>query len=139
MPIQTSSWFTRCTPDTSPSFYNKGGREFESPVLLDVDALPSMATSADLDGDRDSDLVVSSWSSGEILILRNEGNRVFGAPMRYPVGWKYTLGDLDGDDDIDIVSDTDDSSMRCHVKFREMAHLQSRRKSLQGISCTKRF
>ncbi len=68
---------------------------------------------ADLDGDGDLDLAVTTVETQDrLVILKNEGNATFAAPILYPTGSRpsfVTASDLDGDSDVDLVVSNFDS------------------------------
>lgn len=65
---------------------------------------------ADIDGDGDLDIVAGSSLSfsNQVTIRLNNGNGTFGPRVQYDTGdggaWSFGLGDLDGDGDLDIVT-----------------------------------
>ncbi len=66
--------------------------------------LPGICT-ADLDGDGDTDVILPSICTDEIVVLFNNGNGTFGNAEYYEVGSRPTsiaAGDLDGNGTIDL-------------------------------------
>ncbi len=75
------------------------------PVSIDGGDASDVAI-ADMDGDSDSDIVISCSRNGSIGVLSNDGNGVFSNPVHYPVGGspeRLDLFDIDGDSDSDVV------------------------------------
>ena len=66
--------------------------------------------SADIDADGDLDLLVTKdFFQNDVVVLRNNGNGTFSAPVTVRVGnnpSSVVAGDLDGDGDIDIATGT---------------------------------
>jgi len=90
-------------------YRNLGDWRFEDITASAGAALPGIAASgcvmADVDGDRDLDLIVNSVAQGTFLLL-NDGHAHFhsaGAPLNYlRAGMTATLADIDGDGDLDL-------------------------------------
>lgn len=94
-----------------------GGGAFDAPEVVQTDnynyGWTSSLHGADVDGDGDPDLVISSWLDDYVAWVPNLGNGIFGTPQRLPEG-EFTFEgeatpealpvDLDGDGDIDIVA-----------------------------------
>ncbi|HEX9913042.1 MAG TPA: FG-GAP-like repeat-containing protein, partial [candidate division Zixibacteria bacterium] len=60
---------------------------------------------ADLDGDTDLDLAVANYNSGNVSILKNNGDGTFQDTVNYGVGdypQSIFCADLDGDTDLDL-------------------------------------
>lgn len=84
-----------------------GSGMFAQQVTYSCDGGPAMLHSSDLDGDGDMDLAATSYDSGDLSILFDDGEGVFSSPVNYSIGVDaHTLGifasDLDGDGDIDL-------------------------------------
>ncbi len=96
-------------------FENQGGWRFESHLLQELSGAIN-AEIADLDGDRDLDIVTlvsQEWE--EIYVLVNDGRgtftptRIFGASNEdFGSSW-MSLADLDGDGDADVVYSNGDA------------------------------
>ena len=85
---------------------NLGDGTFADKAFLPVRSLVRSIDSGDLDGDGNSDIVVSTIFQS-VLVLRNQGNSTF-TPTPVATGEtndsSVRVGDLDGDGDLDIVS-----------------------------------
>jgi hypothetical protein len=85
---------------------NEGRLDFRE-VGLPVPAAPSRLIAADLDGDRDQDLVIGDLATDLVLVLRNEGAGRFapisGLFMTHAPGL-LTAFDFDGDGDLDLAT-----------------------------------
>ena len=83
-------------------FENKGGGNYDTtwkiPVLAKV---PFRLKVADVDGDADDDLIISTQSSG--LFLENQGGS-FSTPVKLTNAFRpqFTYGDFDGDKKVDV-------------------------------------
>lgn len=94
---------------------NRGDGTFDGPVYLPAAAPagPQRRITADVDGDRDLDIVTSNYDSKFISILRNRGNASFEPEAPVPVERVYHVefADVDADGDVDIalvtMSDSD--------------------------------
>ncbi len=67
---------------------------------------PIGVAAADVDGDNDVDLAVACDAVGAVMLLRNNGNGTFAAPVSIPVGPQpddIAAGDLNGDGRPDLV------------------------------------
>ncbi|HMN95058.1 MAG TPA: VCBS repeat-containing protein [Phycisphaerales bacterium] len=74
---------------------------------------PQQILAADIDGDGDLDLVVTSIGSGRVSVLINRGDGTFRPEIGYkppsvsgtqPAVTNSAIGDMDGDGDLDIIS-----------------------------------
>jgi len=88
-------------------FANKRRGIFEEAVSTWKIGWATLALSAaDLDGDRDVDLVLSNLGDCEnVCVMRNDGSGTFGEPAYFSAGIDpiaITCADFDGDGDIDI-------------------------------------
>lgn len=100
---------------------NNGNGTFAHEVLHDIGHTPFSVAIGDLDGDNDNDLAVThdgaKFGDSFVSVLLNLGNAVFDPPTQYDTGDRscsVALGDLDGDDDLDLAvgnADSDDVSV----------------------------
>ncbi len=91
---------------------NDGTGHFADPVTYD--AAPhgsvSSARTADMDGDGDLDIVASMGFNDAVVVLSNDGSGAFTltSAVTFSTLWgdpfPLDLGDLDGDDDIDVLA-----------------------------------
>ncbi|MCU0425362.1 MAG: FG-GAP-like repeat-containing protein [Candidatus Kapabacteria bacterium] len=92
---------------------NNGTASFSAaglPFPLSLGANPRAIALGDVDGDGDLDIATGNSTSNDVAVLINNGAASFtfavGSP--YPVGgnapWGITMGDFDGDGDIDIAT-----------------------------------
>src|SRR5688572_28151021 len=73
---------------------------------------PLRVLAADVDGDRDLDLITANQGIGDIFVLLNEGGEKFGRARSFAAGTFATdmaASDLDGDGDMDLVASTQGS------------------------------
>ena len=95
-------------PDQVDVLFNTRTGAFGPPVRIALGAAGNASvsvTAADLDGDYKPDLVASPGNH-QLLILRNSGGGVFEEALSPPVpGHAATLADVDGDGDLDVVTD----------------------------------
>jgi VCBS repeat protein len=91
--------------------FNEGQLRFDSPSFYPTGFGPGLVIAADLDGDGRLDLVTANsedlMQSGDdsISVLKNRGHGAFGPPVDYQgVGGKILPADLDGDQDIDLIT-----------------------------------
>lgn len=88
--------------------FGNGNGSFQSPdVYSAYGGNPYHITSADVDLDYDLDLIFIDRYIGFLVILPNNGDGTFGSPHVISVGSTpegVAAGDLDGDEDIDIVT-----------------------------------
>src|SRR3989304_1266962 len=92
---------SQLNPDTIP---------FAPVVNYSVGGCHTTVFCADLDGDGDLDLAVSNIYSGNVSILKNNGDGTFQAKVDYGTGaypYRLARGDLDGDGDGDLVAAND--------------------------------
>jgi hypothetical protein len=90
-------------------FLNDGNGGFAAPELLaPIPGRPDGASVIDLDGDDDLDIVLVQAAGDEIVVLENEGGASFADAVTY--GGESSayfilsaFGDVDGDEDLDIV------------------------------------
>jgi enediyne biosynthesis protein E4 len=100
-----------CSPDgPNALFRNRGGWKFENVTARAGVACPNFSTTscalADIDGDADLDLIVSSFGNGT-LIFYNDGSGRFapsGQELLNPrrAAMSMALADIDGDGDLDL-------------------------------------
>lgn len=88
---------------------NKGGGGFKPATHFATGNNPYDVKLGDLDGDRDLDMVVSNSGSSSLTVLLNNGSGAFtpasGSPFAVGVSpGGLSLGDFDGDGDLDISS-----------------------------------
>ncbi|WP_019503852.1 VCBS repeat-containing protein [Pleurocapsa sp. PCC 7319] len=108
---------SNATNNTISILFNDGQGVFAVPVDFSTGKEPLINTPVDLDGDGDLDIITSNQDSvnlntaiftgDTISILRNNGEGEFAAPETLTVGegvFLVATGDLDGDDDLDIVT-----------------------------------
>ena len=94
--------------ERSVSFNDGTGTAFINPVVIATGATGFM-DAGDIDGDGDIDIVAPT-NSGDIRILRNNGNGTFAAPVTVSFSGtifsasSVTLGDFDGDGDLDAAA-----------------------------------
>ncbi len=91
-------------------FENSGHGRFLSPAMLPTAPGPSFVAIADLDGDGDDDLAVTS-SASTLAVHRNAGDGTFGPSE--PAGdsggtESLAIADLDGDGDLDVAASRTD-------------------------------
>jgi FG-GAP-like repeat len=104
------------------SVHSDGSLFLDAPKTLNVGSEPDAISAADLDGDKQTDLVVSNYGDGTVSVLLNQGipalNNVgvgiikFGPAEAFAAGSHLTdvaVGDLDGDTFPDLIV-TDASS-----------------------------
>ncbi|MCI0583936.1 MAG: FG-GAP-like repeat-containing protein, partial [Chloroflexi bacterium] len=78
---------------------------FSDPVEVAAISLPTSVLAVDFDRDGDIDLAVTSELTGDLSVLRGDGNGAFGAPVDYSVGVapsEAAPGDFNGDGFADI-------------------------------------
>lgn len=90
---------------------NDGAGAFVTVAGMAVGVNPRGIAIGDLDSDGDPDVVVAdsgiSQDTSTIAVLLNNGNGTFTAAARWATGWgpeSVTLGDLDGDGDLDAAT-----------------------------------
>jgi ankyrin repeat protein len=79
--------------------------DFATAVNYGAGDMPVLVFCADLDGDRDLDLAVTNYYSGNVSILKNNGDGTFQTKVDYGVGsspLSVFCADLDGDTDLDL-------------------------------------
>lgn len=87
-------------------FKNDGSGTFTGPTLIKAGTGPIAATSFDLDGDNDLDLMTANYFGDDITILLNLGSETFDIPVHIATGVTPTdiaSPDLDKDGDLDLV------------------------------------
>lgn len=83
---------------------------FSPPVNYSTERYPVSVFFADLDGDKDLDLIAATWphdSPENISVLKNNGDGTFGSAVDYPSGnlpYSVFVADLDGDSDLDLAT-----------------------------------
>lgn len=94
-------------------FKNKstpGNISFDSKVDFQAGYIPHAVYAGDFDGDGKPDLATANFGDNSVSIIRNNGannNLSFEFNIDYLAGtapWSITIGDLDGDKKVDIVS-----------------------------------
>jgi hypothetical protein len=104
----------------------------------DVGFEPSSVVSADLDGDGDIDLATANNSSGNISVLRNNGDETHAARVDYPAGggqFFLMAADLDSDSDIDLATANGNGNWELRTAQRESPR---RGWEFQSVGCVKR-
>jgi hypothetical protein len=93
-----------------------GSGGFADAVLLQPDLGPVAVAAGDLDGDGNMDLASLNTTTQDVSVLLGDGTGGFAAAMHYPIypfesvvdfnpwPWGLTLGDVDGDGSLDIVT-----------------------------------
>ena len=100
--------FVDLATEQSVTFNNRTGTAFINPVAISTGATGFM-DAGDIDGDGDIDIVAPT-NSGDIRILRNNGNGTFAAPVTVSFSGtifsasSVALGDYDGDGDLDAAA-----------------------------------
>jgi hypothetical protein len=100
--------------DVVSVLFNQGGGAFAPYVNLPAGPSPQFLVAGDLDGDGDLDLAVANQAQvgvnatqpPEVDVLLNRGNGTFAAPVAHPIAaepWGLLLGDLDGDNQPDLI------------------------------------
>lgn len=95
---------------------NNGDATFATPTIYDDTYFGKQVVAGDLDGDRDIDLVISGHHGedqsnvdplkNKLAVMLNDGNGTFSSVLPFPAGlWQkdLKLGDIDADNDLDIV------------------------------------
>jgi len=121
--IVTANWGS--PPSTPPSFsvlLGKGDGSFAAPVNTPNPGLSGSVTLGDVDGDGDLDMVTeyrSRYSSGvSTAFLLGNGDGSFAAPLVFPSSRSVmALRDLDGDGDLDLLTDSSTSSSSVAVSL----------------------
>ncbi|MBU8869510.1 MAG: VCBS repeat-containing protein [Gemmatimonadales bacterium] len=89
-------------------FISNGDRYFEHYVLYETAARSTNVIAADLDGDDDMDLAVTSQGNQSVSVLMNYGDGTFAPAVHYPAtGCNLTdlfAVDMDGDLDPDLIA-----------------------------------
>ena len=94
---------------------NLGQGRFDDPVRYEVAGKPYTLFARDLDGDADPDVLVIFGESSSVGVLRNRGDGSFDAPTYFSVGSspfsrvRDITADLDGDQDLDVVTSNNGS------------------------------
>ena len=101
-------------PGSLSILFGNGDGTFQTHVDIDLpEATGRSVAAADFDEDGKLDLVVCTQGEGDsgVLILHGNGDGSFAAPVYYPLAFgdfsstlKLAVGDLDGDDHLDIVA-----------------------------------
>ena len=78
-------------------------------IDTDLDELTVHTSLGDLDGDGDLDLVTSAWGSEAFTVLLGRGDGTFGPGSQIDTelddgAAHISLGDLDGDGDLDLIT-----------------------------------
>jgi FG-GAP-like repeat len=125
--LVTTDANTQATYGTLSVRLNLGDGTFGPSVHYEAAARPRDMTTADLDGDGDLDIIITSLKSQSIegdrlLILVNQGNGTFTPAARasYVVGlspYALTAADLDGDGKPDLAVATSDKVVRVLVNL----------------------
>ena len=109
MDLAVANYYSDLSSGTVSVLRNHDDGTFETHVEYPVGPFPVSVALGDLDGDGDVDIAVanSDWKSvlGTISILRNRGHGTFETQVTYSVGEQpisLALGDLDGDEDLDL-------------------------------------
>lgn len=94
--------------------FNDGHGIFSPSTSYTLAVSISEAELADIDGDRDLDLLISSYNCDQIGLIFNNGDGTFDQPVGIAAEnpRPFTIGDLDGDQDLDLaVSDVDSKTV----------------------------
>jgi FG-GAP-like repeat len=80
--------------------------QFGAPVKQRVGITPLQMVAGDLNADRKADLATADWTSATVSVLLGRGDgsfrkRIAYRTARHPAG--ITVGDVDGDDDRDVI------------------------------------
>ncbi|AGY57814.1 FG-GAP-like repeat-containing protein [Gloeobacter kilaueensis] len=86
---------------------NDGKGNFISTPSISLTAQVSSVALADVDGDRDLDLIAAVSNANTIQVFKNNGNGTFAAPQSFASGGNSSflvLADLNGDNNLDIAA-----------------------------------
>src|SRR6476661_6576465 len=102
---------------------NSGSGQFTVSQSLPISTDPWDATIGDIDGDGDLDLVEAAYSQNRVAVQLNDGRGNFSPRstiylagtqnLRVAVG--VTLGDVDGDGDLDLLGSSVDNTISVHL------------------------